>query len=155
MWELSRDQGWTMPKPARLTGQAPQPQIGVRVPPELKEALDKAANAADRTLAAECERRLRRSFSVEDLIDDGLAEFDKAGADADRLQHLAERALTRIYGKEAAETAAVLATSIAVLSNMTHFKFRDEKVRKLLVTACLAHLDHVKAVIREIEASAT
>ena len=51
--------------------------------------------------------------------------------------------------------ALAAATSIAVLSNMTHFKFRDEKVRKLLVTACLAHLDHVKAVIREIEASAT
>jgi len=39
--------------------------IAFRVPPELKDALERAAKAADRNLSQECLRRLRMSFDRE------------------------------------------------------------------------------------------
>src|SRR5262245_36882545 len=47
--------------------------IGLRVPTELKAALDEGAKAMDRNLSQECERRLRRSFDPNELLDDAIA----------------------------------------------------------------------------------
>src|SRR5688572_10708205 len=54
----------------------PDPMVGFRCPPELRAALEEAASKEDRTLAAECLRRLRRSFSPEALFVDSVKAME-------------------------------------------------------------------------------
>lgn len=52
--------------------------IGMRVPAELKTAIEAEAAKHDRNLSQECERRLRRSLDVEALLADA---FDRIRAE--------------------------------------------------------------------------
>jgi hypothetical protein len=131
--------------------------IGLRVPPELKTALEEAAERSDRTLAAECERRLRRSFNVDEILADAVALLERGFHEPDvdladhaqRTREVAQRALTLLYGAEYAALAVDMLVALTVLRSANSMDTTDS-MRNVLRRAGVEQLNRVKAAIRRV-----
>jgi hypothetical protein len=136
-----------MARPLKTAEPGGQVTIGLRVPTELKSQLEAAAAGQDRNLSQECERRLRRSFDPNDLVDDAVhAVFGEDGRerDARRTHELAERALTLLCGQEAAEVGALLACAVAFVRHAKRAGHGKVQIDK-------EGVDRIKAALRELE----
>jgi hypothetical protein len=107
----------------------------------LKSALEESASKADRTLAAECLRRLRRSFDAQALVEDALAiRLGFKGAVKDEI---ARQIFSDLYGPEEAKLGSSLAFYLYVL--------RDSKRRGNRLVIQRSELDAIKTAVKELE----
>jgi hypothetical protein len=126
-----------MDEPGKATGT----QIAFRCSTELRDALQESADKADRTLAAECLRRLRRSFDAQALVEDALAiRLGFKGAVKDEV---AVQIFSDLYGPEEAKLGSSLAFYLYVL--------RHSKSRGNRLVIQRSELDALKAAVRELE----
>lgn len=68
-----------MVRPVKAADDRATVTLGLRVTGRLKNALEAAAQAADRTLSSEAERRLRRSLDRHAMLEDTLAALRGSG----------------------------------------------------------------------------
>jgi hypothetical protein len=105
----------SQPSGARAPG-ASRATINLRADPQLREQLDHAAAGNHRSLSAEIEDRLRRSFASDDPISTGPSLLDTSRLVAPRLASavLAVIALGEAASAPARQIAAVVEQVIAI-----------------------------------------
>jgi hypothetical protein len=132
-----------------------QVTIGLRVPAELKAELEEAAKEQDRNLSQEAERRLRRSFEPNDLLQDAVDGMLEQGGllyqTEDTYAFLAN-AMGLLCGRDAAELAAGLAGVLGFINiREVHRKHGRGDLANVKITFPKANLDALKEAIRKVE----
>jgi hypothetical protein len=131
------------------------PMIGIRAPADLKAALQEAADEADRSLAAECVRRLRRSFDPTDLVDDAVAlVVQRSGMlyQDEEVFTFVLGTLSNVFGAEATDKAATMAHVMGMMFQAEmQAKRRGPSVPKVRVTIPRSAVDELKEAVAKIE----
>lgn len=138
-----------MARPLKAHDAGTQVTIGLRVPAELKAELEEAAAAADRTLSAECERRLRLSLEPDDADEMLIRAIDavreRGGINSVEVRDFVRHAVTLTCGQsEPSVMGAWLAWVGGMASALKATGTGKVQLRK-------ADLDRLKAAIRELE----
>jgi hypothetical protein len=140
-----------MDEPGKPTGT----QIAFRCSTELRDALQEAADEADRTLASECVRRLRRSFDPHEIIDDAMAlVVQNSGMmyQDEYVYTFVLDTLSNIFGSEATDKAATMAHIFGMMFQAEiHAKRRGKSVGEVKVTISKLALDELKEAVAKIE----
>jgi regulatory GntR family protein len=131
------------------------PMIGIRAPADLKQALQEAADEADRSLAAECVRRLRRSFDPHMMVDDAVALLVQENGmlyQGEEVFTFILDALSNVFGHEATEVAATMAHVLGMmLQSEMDAQRRGPSAAKIRVVIPKYYVHRLKESVAKIE----
>ena len=144
-----------MARPTKAHPPDAQVTVGLRMSGKLKSHLEAVAADEDRTLSAECERRLRRSLDPDLLCWDAIDAMRGIGASALRSGREKAGAATEFVvaalasGAGISREAALMGIRLAAFMAMTDTAMRTAPGTKVHIKK--EDMDDIKKAIRHIE----
>jgi hypothetical protein len=101
-----------MARPMKAASPDEQTTVSIRMPGRLRVLLEQEAAANHRTLSAEAERRVERSFSPDLVLNDTIVELKSVGSQL-QPEDVARAVLGAVYGERHADVAMALLNALA------------------------------------------